>query len=182
MQQSAIAGLIAIALFAGSTTYFYLHGKTVSASEVQSKWDKQNKLYDTAIAGLKDHYGMLEAANRTKTEELTHDLAEAQKNHDVAIANAQSDFDKRLLKSQARADYYKRMSEGGSLECRNLASHAAELDRSLEEGRLVVRELRETLGLRDKQLIALGDKLQADRKLLTTTDTADGRQNSASNQ
>ena len=46
----------------------------------------------------------------------------------------------------------------------------------------MVRELRETLGLRDKQLIALGDKLQADRKLLTTTDTADGRQNSASNQ
>lgn len=182
MDKTALAGLLTAALLIGSGTYVYLCGKDDGKEVVQKKWDAEKKLYDTAIAGLKDHYGMLEAANRTKTEELTHDLAEAQKNHDVAIANAQSDFDKRLLKSQARADYYKRMSEGGSLECRNLASHAAELDRSLEEGRLVVRELRETLGLRDKQLIALGDKLQADRKLLTTTDTADGRQNSASNQ
>lgn len=182
MDKTALAGLLAAALLIGSGTYVYLCGKDDGKEVVQKKWDAEKKLYDTAIAGLKDHYGMLEAANRTKTEELTHDLAEAQKNHDVAIANAQSDFDKRLLKSQARADYYKRMSEGGSLECRNLASHAAELDRSLEEGRLLVRELRETLGLRDKQLIALGDKLQADRKLLTTTDTADGRQNSASNQ
>ncbi len=182
MQQSAIAGLIAIVLFAGSTTYFYLHGKTVGASEVQSKWDKQQKLYDTAIAGLKDHYGMLEAANRAKTEGLTHDLAEAQKTHDVALANAKSDYDKRLLKSESRANYYQRMSEGGATQCRDLASHAAELDRTLEEGRYVVRELRETLGLRDKQLIAISDKLQADRKLLTTTDTADGRQNSASHQ
>lgn len=182
MDKTALAGLLAAALLVGSGMYVYLCGKDDGKEVVQKKWDAEKKLYDTAIAGLKDHYGMLEAANRTKTEELTHDLAEAQKNHDVAIANAQSDFDKRLLKSQARADYYKRVSEGGSLECRNLASHAAELDRSLEEGRLVVRELRETLGLRDKQLIALGDKLQADRKLLTTTDTADGRQNSASNQ
>ena len=182
MDKTALAGLLAATLLIGSGTYVYLCGKYDGKEVVQKKWDAEKKLYDTAIAGLKDHYEMLEAANRTKTEELTHDLAEAQKNHDVAIANAQSDFDKRLLKSQARADYYKRMSEGGSLECRNLASHAAELDRSLEEGRLVVRELRETLGLRDKQLIALGDKLQADRKLLTTTDTADGRQNSASNQ
>ena len=182
MERTAIAGMIAVALLIGSAVFVYNKGVTSGEESTQKKWDAEKKLYDTAIAGLKDHYGMLEAANRTKTEELTHDLAEAQRNHDVAIANAQSDFDKRLLKSQARADYYKRMSEGGSIEYRNIASHAAELDRSLEEGRLVVRELRETLGLRDKQLIALGDKLQADRKLLTTTDNADGRQNSASNQ
>ena len=160
MDKTALAGLLAAALLIGSGTYVYLCGKDDGKEVVQKKWDAEKKLYDTAIAGLKDHYGMLEAANRTKTEELTHDLAEAQKNHDVAIANAQSDFDKRLLKSQARADYYKRMSEGGSLECRNLASHAAELDRSLEEGRRVVKDLRTTVEQRDTEIKLLGTHLK----------------------
>ena len=174
MDKTALAGLLAAALLIGSGTYVYLCGKDDGKEVVQKKWDAEKKLYDTAIAGLKDHYGMLEAANRTKTEELTHDLAEAQKNHDVAIANAQSDFDKRLLKSQARADYYKRMSEGGSLECRNLASHAAELDRSLEEGRLVVRELRETLGQRDREIMLLGKHIQNVYQLINNTGNSNG--------
>ena len=86
MDKTVLAGLLAAALLVGSGTYVYLCGKDDGKEVVQKKWDAEKKLYDTAIAGLKDHYGMLEAANRTKTEELTHDLAEAQKNHDIAIA------------------------------------------------------------------------------------------------
>lgn len=166
IQTNVLAGAIALGLLAGSLFWAYEKGNSHGQEEVTKEWNQEKNLQQTAMNALKDHYAVLEAANRQKTVELTHDLAEAQKTHDVALANAQSDFDKRLLQSEKRADLYKRQTETGSLECRNLASHAAQLDRSLEEGRSVVAELSATLRLRDSQLTALGAKLLADRQLI----------------
>ncbi|UWJ04310.1 putative Rz/Rzl spanin protein [Escherichia phage vB_EcoS_Uz-1] len=70
-----------------------------------------------------------------------------------------------MQQSERRASVYKRQAEAGTLECRSLASHAARLDNSLEEGRRLVEELRATVRLRDNQLIELGKQIQADRKL-----------------
>lgn len=52
----------------------------------------------------------------------------------------------------------------------NLASHAARLDRSLEEGRRMVAELSATLRQRDDQLRAVSKQLENDRSLFMTGD------------
>lgn len=149
-------------------------GDTHGRNKIQSQWNQEKAIRAKAVQMQIDLNAALVKANRETTERLTHALAEQNTQHQVELANAQSDFDKRLLKSQQRADTYKRMSETGIGQCRDLASHAAKLDRTLEEGRSVVRELRETLRFRDEQLTLVSAKLLADRKLLTSDD-ADGR-------
>lgn len=177
VQTNVIIGLVGAALLGGSFFWFYEKGNSHGQSVVTEQWNQEKKLQDRAMQLLKDQYAVLEAGNRKKTEELTHDLAEAEKTHAVAMANAQSDFNKRLLQSDKRAAFYQRQTQTGTSECRVIASHAAELDRSLEEGRSVVAELSATLRLRDSQLTALGAKLLADRQLIIGVD--DGSEDSA---
>lgn len=146
---------------------------------VTKLWNQDKEKQAKALQDAKDKNALLMADNRSLSEKLTHDLAKQETAHQVELARAKSEFDNRLLQSEKRASVYKRMSEAGSTECGNLASHAAELDRSLEQGRQLVRELRETLRYRDEQLRSVSAKLLADRNLLTSDD-ADGRQNSTS--
>ena len=51
-----------------------------------------------------------------------------------------------------------------------VASHAARLDRSFEEGRRMVAELSATLRQRDDQLRAVSKQLENDRSLFMTGD------------
>lgn len=61
---------------------------------------------------------------------------------------------------------YRRKAEAGEAESRDLANHAAELDRSIVEGKRVAAELAATVRLRDEQLILLGSQIKADRAIL----------------
>lgn len=177
VQTKVVTGIIGAALLAGSLIWFWNKAVGHGENNVQQRWNQEKNVQLAAIQALRDQYAILEASNRQKTMELTHDLATAQQTHEVAMANAQSEFDKRLLQSDKRAALYKRQTETGTAECRAIASHAAELDRSLEEGRSVVSELTATLRFRDSQLKALGAKLLADRQLITGVD--DGSEDSA---
>lgn len=150
------------------------------SAKVTKLWNQDKEKQAKSLQDAKDRNALLMADNRNLSEKLTHDLAEQKTAHEVELAHVKSDYDSRLLQSEKRAGVYKRMSEAGSTECGNLASHTAELDRSLEQGRSLVRELRETLRFRDEQLKTVSAKLLADRKLLTNSDDADGRQNSTS--
>ena len=86
--------------------------------------------------------------------------------HENAIAAVHAEYVDRLHESDSRAGTYQRLSQGAAAERASLASYAAQLDRSLTEGRSLVRELRETVRLRDEQLIVLGKQLENDRSLL----------------
>lgn len=154
-------------------SWLYHSGSVNGANAVQVKWDAEKKAYAAEIEKLKTGYAALESEHRAETTRITHELAEADKKYEVAIANAKSDYANRLRNSEDRAAVYKRQAQSGAAESQRLASHAAELDRSLEEGRSLVRELRTTLGLRDEQLKALGEQILNDRKLLNSDGTYD---------
>jgi hypothetical protein len=57
------------------------------------------------------------------------------------------------------------MSKASEAERDRLASHAARLDASLAEGRVVAEQLRATVVERDAQLWLLADIIRADRAL-----------------
>lgn len=147
-------------------SWIYASGSAHGASVVQAQWDKRQRADDQAIQALKDEYDSKEEAHRTKNRIITHELAEAQKSYEVALAEQRAEYDRRLQLSSNRAAIYQRQAESGAAQCRSLASHAARLDQTLEEGRSLVRELRDTLGLRDRQLILLGQQILNDRVLL----------------
>ena len=57
------------------------------------------------------------------------------------------------------------LSLAGPLQCQSLAEHAGRLDRSLEEGRAVVQELRAALGQCAKHAGTLSTQITTDRNL-----------------
>jgi transketolase len=163
----ALPYLMVIALIGYGAYKLYDAGVSHGSNEVQDKWDEAKKAERKEIKRLKDIIADKEEEFREENTRITHELSEAQREYEVAIANQRSEYERRLQNSTERARVYQRQAESGAAECRSLASHAAELDQSLEEGRYLVRELRDTLRLRENQLRRLGEQIMNDRTLLS---------------
>ena len=145
---------------------FYVAGQR----DIQEQWDAERATYKKAMDTLRDQYATLEAKARIDNQRNSDELAEKEKSHAVALVELRREYDGRLLQSDKRASYYQRLAKGGAVEQANLASHAARLDRSLEEGRRMVAELSATLRQRDEQLRAVSTQLKNDRSLFMTGD------------
>lgn len=96
---------------------------------------------------------------------VTRELQLSQDEHRQTLADSRNRFAQRLRSAEDRAVGYQRLSEASAAERTYLASHAAELDRSLEEGRQLVFELRQTLGLCEVRVSTLAQTIRADRAL-----------------
>lgn len=117
---------------------------------------------------------ILEVQNKLKVKErdfnlkiltLSNELTEARLKHENTVNMLKRDYANELRKSEQRAKLYKRYSESDASKQRALARHTAELDRSLTEGRELVKQLTETLRVRDAQLRSLGIYIEENYKL-----------------
>lgn len=166
-----LAPWILATLVIGSLIWWVSHTSYVAGQrDIQEQWDAERATYKKAIDTLKDQYATLEAKARIDNQRNSDELAEKEKSHAVALVELRREYDGRLLQSNKRASYYQRLAKGGAVEQANLASHAARLDRSLEEGRRMVAELSATLRQRDDQLRAVSKQLENDRSLFMTGD------------
>lgn len=166
-----LAPWILATLVIGSLIWWVSHTSYVAGQrDIQEQWDAERATYKKAMDTLKDQYATLEAKARIDNQRNSDELAEKEKTHAVALVELRREYDGRLLQSDKRASYYQRLAKGGAVEQANLASHAARLDRSLEEGRRMVAELSATLRQRDDQLRAVSKQLENDRSLFMTGD------------
>lgn len=161
--------LIGIALYWAG----YSKGDDAGANRVTVAWNAEKLAHQRQIAELQRRINVQEQTHRQETRRITDELADATAAHARRIATVDADFARRLSNSDARASRYRDMSESGATERANLASHAAQLDRSLEQGRRLVQEFRATVELRDTQLRALGQQILTDRALIGETDEPD---------
>lgn len=119
-----------------------------------------NEENQTKILELQLNFKDKEKVFNERVEALSVELAQTRLNHENTIDKLKHDFSNELRKSEQRAEVYKRYAESDSTKQRALASHTAQLDRSLTEGRELVRELTETIRVRDAQLRSLGIYIQ----------------------
>ena len=166
MNAKLIAVIVVAALAAFIVYSIFNVGVAIGSARVQASWNAQKEADQQRIDDLKEEIKQQEAIHQTDTTRISDELAEAKQKYTEDLADLRSEYEQRLRSSGNRADHYQRQARGSAIERDNLASHAARLDASLEEGRSVVRELRATLGLRDDQLKALADQIKADRQLL----------------
>ena len=96
---------------------------------------------------------------------LTVNLTETRIRYENTVNKLKFTYANELLKSEQRAELYKRYSEADKAKQRALAEHTAKLDRSLTEGRELVKQLTETIRTRDAQLRALGVYFQENAML-----------------
>lgn len=149
---------VALVLVCTSTTFYV--GYSAGSSEVKQQWVAEQKANTVKVNELKVNYEEQLSEYRQKTDSLSKEIYDTRTQYDNRIATIKSDYTNRLLSSEQRASVYKRMSEAGKCTSDDLSAYTAKLDRSLTEGRELVRELRELIKLRDQQLIQLGKELE----------------------
>jgi hypothetical protein len=160
-------GVLPAAIIAGAGWKCYSSGLEHGKSEIQSKWDAEKDARKAAEEQLKAVVADKEKTHAQDSQRAADALEAAAQAHATELTAVRADAARSLQRSDARASIYQREAQGGSTECSRLASHTAELDRSLEAGRSLVGELRATLELRDRQLVQVGQQLSADRNLLS---------------
>lgn len=141
-------------------------GNMAGMAEVHSEWKLEKDATAKEVSRLKEVIAGKEAAHKTLSEKNSDELARTQEEHAKALAALRTDFAERLLTSTSRATAYERLSRGTATERDRLVQHTAELDRTLEEGRSLVRELRQTLGQCEITVGVLGTQILLDRDLL----------------
>lgn len=137
---------------------------------IQTKWDAEKIATRLKITRLEQEYSAYEETHKETVRGIAQVLQNYKRKYQDELALIESEYADRVLSSEERANVYKRQSEAGAIERRNLADHAARLDRSLEEGRRLVRELRSALRQREQELGILGSQIKADRQLLHKAD------------
>ena len=163
---------IALVLSMALTGYMIWDAGFDSGSQsVQAKWDADKEAQRKAVDALQGKYANLEAQNRVQNQRNSDELAEKETAHAAALARLNAEYAGRMQLSEQRAGRYQRQAQGGAVEQANLARHAAELDRAVEEGRRLVAELATTIRQRDDQLRAVSQQLINDRNLFTVDET-----------
>lgn len=158
--------VLALILLLGSLFLSYTYGK----SNVQKKWDAATAVQKSEYDSLQGRYDQAAKQHRLEITELKIELTNKKAEYEKSINSNRVVYDKRLLDSKKREAIYKSQSQGGAIECGDLANHAARLDSSLEEGRYLVRDLGATLRQREIEIKALAGQITSDRKLFIDTE------------
>lgn len=152
-----------LVLFALYLLYSTGYNNGVGAVEAERNADRAAQAL--VVAGLNGQLIEKERLHVAETTKIRSDLAGREAAYAADVSRLRADYAGRLLDSEQRATRYRAAADAGPDQCRSLASHAAQLDASLVEGRSVVEELRSTVELRDAQLRLVGSQLLSDRQL-----------------
>lgn len=138
MNREAI--LVAIGMFA-----IFLVGMKIG-SDIESNKHSQEKLQIAQqTAELVRMYNLRLEEHAKKQTDLVQELNDAKQKHQTVVSNLRSEFSVRMLESENRGKIYRNRAEAAGAECRALAEHTSRLDRSLTEGRELVKEFRADL-------------------------------------
>jgi len=157
-----LAGLLSALVLGGVSSWSYKKG----AENTQQAWDRERATLLAEALKIEQSNRQKESAHRLETIALENRLKEAEARYEEAIAAIHADYDRRLRSSDERATRYRSWAETNSGERDRLADHAAQLDKSLTEGRELVKEFRVALGQCERDLKALGEQIAMDRGLI----------------
>lgn len=143
----------------------YTTGYNKGVEAIENERAADRRAFELQVADLNGQIKEREKAHVRETAEIQQALSVNEASYSDTLGRLRDDYAQRLRNSEERARGYLAFADSSSDECGALASHAARLDYSIEEGRSVVEELRSTLELRDSQLRLVGSQLIADRQL-----------------
>lgn len=161
-----VASLGVIALVVVSHGAFYFYGQHTGKNIVRAAWNTEKAQYTLAIETKTGEYAKKRDALLLNIQQLEQKVKDNEQAHVKALAAVNDDYATRLRTHQERASLYQRAARGSEAKQRALADHAAELDRTVVEGRRLVGELRATLGLREQQIQRLNEERQHERNYI----------------
>lgn len=163
-----------VLLVVGIVYQIYLIGYGYGSNSVKIKWDTEKKETQEKIQSIQNTYTLLVKTHNKASEGLKDDIIKLKKKYETELNSTKSEYTSRLHNSEKRASLYKHQAESGTTQCRDLAAHAARLDRTLERGRDLVQRLRITLRQRELEIGVIGSQLLLDRNTLDKAGSVDG--------
>lgn len=134
----------------GSYCYGYHSGK----AKVTAEYNQEKVQYLNQISSLQLQYRAKETQYNEDLNKVKAEYAKAREDYIHTISELESSYSSRLQQSEQRTMLYQRKATD-SKGCSTLADLSGRLDRSLTEGISLVRELRDTIKLRDSQIKVL---------------------------
>lgn len=135
--------------FIGITSVFaavFLAGVFVGSDYQKSK-NLKEKLRNQQIIDKKIEENRIATQEHVSSQQdLLLQIQTLRKDYEKKLADVQFDYADRLRESEQRSDIYRRQQTASTDECRALAEHASRLDRSLTEGRELVKRVSGNLG------------------------------------
>lgn len=155
-----------LALVVSNLLFFILWqvSKTTIANQELRIAQMEGEAAQAALAQVKK-VKEIETKNQKLLDETELALKSLRTQHEITLSQLGSDYNSRMRSMQERLERYSTIARDSTVEVRNLANHTARLDRSLEEGRQLVVELRAGIKLRDQRLVVVGELLQQERAL-----------------
>ena len=159
---NAGTALVIAAMCLGSA---YFLGSANGSTKVQTKWDADSKARSKAIDAVRLELATQETQHKAESKRIEDGFNTIKEKHEKSLVALQLEYTSRLRTSETRGSVYKRQAEGGTLERDRLVEFTTELDRTLEEGRGLVRELGQTLGQCEQQRQLFSEQITNDRRL-----------------
>ena len=125
--------------------FTFLSGYKIGSDMNQRTHEKQQAKLNIQIEDLREEYRKKREEHQKTQSELLSEMEKLQNEHKTVVSSLRLTFDDRLLESEKRSSIYRARAEHAGTECRSLAEHTSRLDRSLTEGRELVKEFREDL-------------------------------------
>lgn len=125
--------------------FVFVCGVVVGINTENKKHAKEKAEIYHQTAELVRRYSQRVEEHTKKQLDLIQELNDAKQRHQTIVSNLRSEFSDRMLESENRGKIYRNRAEAAGAECRALAEHTARLDRSLTEGRELVKEFRADL-------------------------------------
>lgn len=147
--------------------FIWTKGHEAGRLEVQEKWNAERAVAAEQLAKINADILDRERRHQQESQQNADALAEIKATHLAELAALERTYAARMRDSEARARRYSELAAAGPAEREHLASHAAELDRSLEEGRRLVEELKRALAARDAEAVTLGKQIITDRRVVS---------------
>lgn len=146
MYQKRIARVIReIIIVAVGIIAIFLGGMKIGADRENTKYTKEKMKIQEQTAELIQQYRERVEEHAKKQTDLVQELKDAKQKHQTIVSDLRSEFSVRMLESENRGKIYRNRAEAAGAECRALAEHTTRLDRSLTEGRELVKEFRADL-------------------------------------
>lgn len=132
----------------------YIAGYNEGKSKLEARYAVEKSYYLNQISSLQFKYRTKEQQYNEHLNKVKAEYNQAREEYLHSISQLESSYSSRLQQSEQRAMLYQRKaSDNGG--CSALADISGRLDRSLTEGVSLVRELRDTIKLRDSQIKVL---------------------------
>lgn len=132
----------------------YCYGYHLGKAKVTAEYNQEKVQYLNQISSLQLQYRAKETQYNEDLNKVKAEYAQAREDYIHTISELESSYSSRLQQSEQRAMLYQRKATDNK-GCSTLADLSGRLDRSLTEGISLVRELRDTIKLRDSQIKVL---------------------------